>query len=115
MFNWFFNLIDNRTLGAKRSGGWSAFQKTHIKSLCEFCEKKGTILNPLQLHHSEPFNKFPEKELDPDNVVTGCRHCHLRFYHHGDFKFYNPDVKEDIKIWQEKRKNRLINASGALN
>ena len=48
-----------KPLGGLRSSGWAEFRKIHIKKECEVCGKKGTILQPLELHHVEPFNINP--------------------------------------------------------
>ena|SRR3990167_10160491 len=106
MINWFLNLFQDRTFGAKRSNAWPEFRRQHIKKECELCGEKGKLLSPLELHHLRPVHFFPLDELNPDNVVTGCRSCHLKFYHLGSFHSFNLDIKEDIKIWQLKRKNR---------
>ena len=92
--------------GAMRASDWSTWRKQHVKDRCDFCGTKGTVLSPLELHHVLPFHLFPHLEKDKNNVVTGCRKCHLEFFHLGSFKSYNKDIKEDIIHWQDKVKNR---------
>lgn len=104
LYEWLF---ERERLGGKaRASDWSTWRKQHIKDYCELCLKKGSILSPLELHHVKKFSDFPELEKDPDNVVTGCRTCHLKFYHLGSFLSANKYIKEDIKTWQLKIKNR---------
>lgn len=103
----FFGFDEYERLGgAKRSSEWGKVRREHIKSYCELCEKKGGLLRPLELHHVRPFNLFPELELDPENFITVCRHCHLYFAHLGSFRSYNLDIKKESEQWQLKRKNR---------
>lgn len=106
MINFILDLFEDRTFGATRSSTWSIFRKQHIKKECEFCGTKGTLLSPLELHHVLPFHEFPHLEEDPENVVTGCRNCHLKFYHLRSFKSYDKDIKKVIADMKEKIKNR---------
>ena len=92
-----------RLLGSRRSPDWRDFRNEHVKDYCEFCLKDNL---PLEVHHIQPFHLFPELELDPDNVVTGCRPCHLKFFNLGSFRSYNIDVKEDIEKMSTKIKQR---------
>ena len=97
------NRESERTLGAARSSGWREFREKHIKDFCELCLKKGI---PLELHHVLPFHLYENLELDHTNVVTGCRPCHLKFYHLGSFRSFNETIKQDIEIISNKIKNR---------
>ena len=97
------NRDSERTLGAARSSVWPKFRAEHIKDYCELCLKKDI---PLELHHILPFNLYPELELDHTNVVTGCRSCHLKFYHLGSFRSFNEFIKEHIKLFANLIKNR---------
>ena len=99
-------LFDPGSLGAARSSGWNVFRRIHIKDYCELCEIKVGLLKPLELHHIERFTDKPELELDPDNVITVCRPCHLRFAHLGSFQSYCLEIKELAEEWQERRKTR---------
>ena len=99
-------LFDKGSLGAARASGWIIFRKLHIKDYCELCEVKGSFLRPLELHHIRRFVDNPELELDPNNVITACRHCHLRYCHLGSFHSYCLEIKELANEWQERRRDR---------
>lgn len=108
MINWIFNLFDNRTLGGKRSSGWSATQKAFIaiNNVCAATGKKGTLLDPLQVHHVKPFHLNPELELDPNNLITLRRSIHLWLAHLGSWSSYNLNIREDAAILRQKIANR---------
>ena len=83
-----------------RSGEWSTVRKKHLKEhgVCEACG--GT--KGLEVHHVDPYHLNPEKELDPDNLITLCEAnksitCHRCIGHLGNYKRSNPDVKRDAK------------------
>ena len=84
-----------RALGAKRSNHWRTVRNAFIKKnpACAYCS--GFL--DLQVHHVQPFHIKPEKELDPDNLITLCEHaginCHLKIGHLNNWKSFNPDVK----------------------
>lgn len=85
----------------KRSPKWPAKRKAWLKAhpKCEACGKEASkIMAPwtMQVHHSEPFHLFPEKELDERTYVTMCSNprCHLGDGHLNNFKKWNPYVKE---------------------
>jgi len=88
--------------GVSRSPLWPAFRKAHIKDHCECCGKKGTLLKPLELHHVQPYNKNPARELDPTNVITGCRRCHQLIYHLDSFFSWNINAKENAQVWKHR-------------
>lgn len=103
---------DYRLFGSLRSPEWSRVRNAFIaKNLqCAVCGK--TDKKVLAVHHKKPFHLFPHLELEPSNLVTLCEsagmHCHITYGHLGNFKSYNKDVEEDIKIWHEKVKNRPL-------
>src|SRR3990167_7291169 len=98
--------------GVPRSSRWSSVRRQHLQlhPTCAVCETKKN----LSVHHLKPYNKFPEIELLPSNLSTLCEsagmNCHITFGHLGNFKFYNSNASEDIKIWNEKFRQRLPNA-----
>ena len=79
------------------------FRKKH--PACAVC---GAIArsNNSAVHHVLPFQWYPEKELDEDNLITLCRTHHWSFGHLCRWVSYNPDVVEDARIWNNKIKNR---------
>jgi 5-methylcytosine-specific restriction protein A len=96
--------------GALRSTKWPKVRKAHLEKhpTCAVCNS--TI--QLEVHHIVPFARDPEKELDPDNLITLCENSndgvisHLLFGHLGNYQYLNPDVVKDAKIWNEKFNKR---------
>jgi hypothetical protein len=84
-----------------RSPQWPAFRKRTLKKkrTCIACGKTASQLLAawtMQLHHIIPFHLDPTKELDEDNVEPLCGNprCHLGDGHLGNFKKWNPFVRE---------------------
>jgi hypothetical protein len=65
----------------------------------------------LDVHHCDPFDWYPDRELDPDNLLTLCRRCHLFVGHLGEWCSYNPEARRDAAIWRRKINNRPTKAS----
>ncbi len=94
---------DPRAVGRKRSPQWERVQREHIKRnpKCAACGR--TILHKLQAHHVVPFHVAPEKELDPENLMTLCvdgpgsTNCHCLIGHCGNWKDFNPTAKADAE------------------
>jgi len=124
MFHW-FNLVHSNlresakrgnfwaqlaTGEAPRSGKWATVEKEHlaVQPTCMACG--GT--KHLQVHHIKPFALHPEKELDPDNLITLCMdvfECHFRIGHGQNWHYFNPRVvsdAEDILAHPSLRKAR---------
>jgi len=83
---------------AKRSGKWPTVEK-HFKETHPTCAACGSKTR-LNVHHIHPFHVFPNLELDSNNLITLCmdtKECHLQLGHLGNFKMYNPNIKEDAK------------------
>lgn len=91
-----------------RSGKWPKVEKAFIAEHpeCAVCGHKGTKDNPLNVHHRLPFHKFPQLELDPENLIVLCRVHHEWWGHLGEWKSWNVDVAKDAKIWRKKIENR---------
>ena len=104
LINWWNNRDSLRTLGAVRSAGWPRVRLNHLKMnpTCSVCGGD----DKCEVHHVKPFNKYPNLELDPGNLITLCsktgRECHFIFGHLYDFKKWNPEVEEDAKKWNDK-------------
>ena len=87
-----------------RSSKWKAVRNNFIKynGCCAVCGKTENLV----VHHKQPFHLFPEKELDPTNLVTLCENdilnCHYVIGHLMEWTRYNPDIEEDIRIWKNK-------------
>lgn len=58
------------------------------------------------MHHCDPVDWNPERELDDTNLLTLCRRCHLFVGHLGLWSSYNPDVRQDAAIWRCKINTR---------
>lgn len=80
----------------ERSGKWPAVRRRHLAEhpSCIAC---GTAEN-LEVHHLLPVHLFPEKELEPSNLVTLCEspshNCHLLFGHGLCWSAYNEKCVE---------------------
>jgi 5-methylcytosine-specific restriction endonuclease McrA len=84
-----------------RSHKWPALRNDHLR-INNRCAACGNTKN-LHVHHIEPFYVRPEKELDPDNLITLCSSpCHLVFGHLMNWKRWNPDVVNDCETFSEK-------------
>ena len=92
--------------GVSRSSQWPAVRKANIKKECECCGKKGTFLNPLELHHIELFSQAPKKELLPSNFLTACRDCHYLLCHLRDWKSWDKDIRKNAAELLTRIKNR---------
>lgn len=109
IIEWIKNLFGiSRTFGAKRSPLWREVRNKHIKQYpeCAVCGRKGTLLNPNEVHHLTPVNIDKGLELDPDNLITACPEDHFTFFHLKSWHSYNLDGEVDAKIWRIKISNR---------
>jgi len=98
-----FNIIPLRY--ARRSSGWSKTRKQHLEKQprCAACGKD----TKLEVHHIKPVHKYPELELDPENLVTLCADpCHLIFGHLKYWKSWNKEVLTDCHRYFTKLSNR---------
>lgn len=98
-----FNFIPVRY--ARRSSSWSKVRKEHLKKqpCCAACGKT----DKLEVHHILPVHKYPELELQPDNLITLCADpCHIMFGHLKYWKSWNVDVVRDCDIYYNKLKAR---------
>lgn len=95
MFNWFYS---------SRSPKWRDIRAKHVERqpYCQGCGSR----NNLEVHHIEPYHVNPNRELDPTNLITLCKKCHLTFGHLMDYKSWNVDVIEDCRNYFSKIKKR---------
>ena len=85
-----------------RSSQWGKLSKQFLKAnpYC-FCGEKATTT-----HHVIPFSVDRTRELDVQNLLAVCEHCHIRFAHLGSFRSYEKDIKTIATDWELRRKNR---------
>jgi 5-methylcytosine-specific restriction enzyme A len=91
---------------AERSGKWEAVRAAYLADhpACEACGCR----EDLNVHHVLPYHIYPELELDagdakhPGNLITLCREHHKMFGHLGDWKSFNPNVREDCARYREE-------------
>ena len=108
---WFVDLWRTQQFGGLRSSQWPQVRKEVLQEHpnCEVC---GTNKS-LAVHHCTPFNTRPELELLKSNLLVLCEsagmQCHITFGHLGNYKFYNPNVRADVEMWQTKVAQRLPN------
>jgi DNA-binding transcriptional LysR family regulator len=98
---WFQDLLDGKPryaiTGEPRNPGWPSLSKKLILAH-PFCSVCGWTKN-LNAHHKLPFHLYPEKEMDPDNIIILGEACpggnhHLWWGHLGNWQSYNADVVE---------------------
>lgn len=98
-----FSLFKNFFQG--RSYNWTKVRKEHLKRNpeCAACGRK----DDLEVHHIVPYHVAPNRELDPDNLITLCgKHCHFVFGHLMDWKSWNKDVCRDVVKYRHQVHNR---------
>ena len=97
-----------KVFGAIRDRRWRGVRAEHLKKFpnCALCGGNKII----EVHHKKMFSQNPELELSLDNLITLCESgnngivCHRAFGHLGNYKKENPNVEEDVKIWNKKLK-----------
>lgn len=60
------------------SAGWLRLRYAVLRKHgghCLCCGERGTSANPLQVDHIKPRSKYPELELDPNNLQILCKKC----------------------------------------
>lgn len=90
---------------AVRSPKWPELRKEHLKNnpSCAGCGRK----DGLEVHHIEPVHLNPDRELDPENLITLCdKYCHFAIGHLMDYKSWNKDVYFDSQVYFSKVKKR---------
>ena len=91
-----------------RAPGWSKLAAAHLRANpdCIACGSRKNVVP----HHKEPVHLFPERELDPTNLVTLCEgpvvNCHILFGHLRNWSSYNVDVEQDATYFRSKITNR---------
>lgn len=102
MFNFLFQ---SKIRYAARSPKWKGLREKHL-SEHPSCAACGRYLK-VEVHHIEPVHINPERELDPNNLITLCDNpCHIVFGHFMNYKSWNPDVINDCSIYYDKYKKR---------
>jgi len=105
MFRW---LKDRATDLFGRAGGWASARARHLRlePSCIACGRD----QELEVHHVTPVHAAPDRELDPKNLATLCRDCHLSLGHAYDWKAWRPGVRElaaAIKSAEVRRSNKV--------
>lgn len=85
MFRWLSLAVEVLS----RSGKWKTVRKRHLERE-PFCQACRTEEN-LEVHHILPVHAGG-CELDPQNLVTLCAHCHFVVGHACDWMAWRPDV-----------------------
>lgn len=76
----------------QRSGQWRALRQVHLLKQPE-CAVCGRTKN-LTVHHVIPVSVNPQRELDPENLLTMCETpCHFMFGHLFNYHCYNRNVR----------------------
>jgi len=99
MFGWLLRRSDD-LFG--RSGSWPRVRREHLakEPACIACGRSRDV----EVHHVVPYHEHPERELDPENLVTLCASpCHLVFGHLLDFRSRsNKFVREDAAAYRAR-------------
>ena len=96
-----------------RAAAWPALEKQTIAehNYCACCGGK----TKLQVHHCNPFHLFPERELDPTNLIVLCMaigfECHYDIGHvdengYHSWKVFNPHVKIQAAMRLKERRKK---------
>lgn len=96
-------------LGAARSSLWSKTRKDYLISVnytCEISGTKGTLLDPIEVHHKKEYSHFPELENDMKNLIATRRSLHFWLCHLGNWKSINKNIEIDAQTWYLRIKNR---------
>jgi len=108
LLGWLLWGTSKPTFTGKRSGKWPALRRAHLarEPLCRVCGGN----QDCTPHHIVPVHIDPDRELDPNNLITLCEgkpiNCHLLFGHLKDWKSFNANVVEDCRVWADKLKKR---------
>lgn len=88
-----------------RASRWRQLRAEHLK-LEPRCVACGAESN-LDVHHIIPVHVNPNRELDPENLITLCSaRCHFVFGHFMSYHCYNPHVRTMAKDYYVKFKKR---------
>ena len=93
-----------QVLAHPRSSKWRKVRLIHLETnpRCAICGSDKNIVP----HHIIPVHLDPEKELDPDNLISLCEsesfNCHLFFGHLKNWTRHNPEVLKDATYIREK-------------
>lgn len=84
-----------------RSSKWRRVRNSILDTifLCEACSSD----KKLEVHHIIPFDLRPDLELNKDNLMVLCKHCHLTFGHYNDYRYYNINAKNDAVMFSLMR------------
>lgn len=93
---------------SSRSPKWPAVRRAHLRRHGE-CAACGTTID-LEVHHLQPVHLYPDKELDPTNLITLCafRGCHFRIGHAFDWQAFNLWCVEDAATQRERIERRAV-------
>lgn len=109
-------LAEHARFLAARSSHWPTLRKDHLRRQrwCRYC---GTDEH-LEVHHIHPVHLYPDRELDPANLITLCMSpdhpCHLRIGHLGAWWRWNPKVVGECQVDRPHEFQRHQNALRAL-
>ena len=98
-----FNIF--RGLFSTRSNQWNKVRKEHLTKYneCFICRRR----TDLDVHHIVPVHVNPDRELDPDNLITLCgKYCHFIFGHLMDWKSWNPNIRSDATMFRNRMQTK---------
>lgn len=109
MWKWLVDLIGGLAAGFSplerlRSPQWPKVRADYLKVQPD-CQVCGTT-DGVEVHHCIPFHIDKTLELMPTNLITLCRPHHFFVGHLGSWASWNPEVREDCRVWRKKIQNR---------
>lgn len=93
-------------IGAPRSPQWWRVRQRWIENngKCEACNNT----HFLEVHHIQPYHKWPELELVESNLMTLCERCHFLFGHLCNWHSWNKDARQDAANFRKKVECRPV-------
>lgn len=89
---------------AGRHWRWPRVRAEHLARhpACAACGRTRDV----EVHHVEPVSLAPARELDPANLLTLCRRCHLLVGHLDSWASHNPAAAADAAAWLARVRTR---------
>ena len=87
-----------------RSPRWREVRDQHVAN-CPRCVVCGTT-DATEVHHVFPYQFYPERELEPNNLRTVCRDHHYLVGHCLNWKAWNPAFDSDARYIREMIERR---------
>lgn len=101
------DLLDGQPVGESLRSDyrWRVLRAEFVveQPVCQLCRRD----QQLEVHHALPWAVAHHLRHDPRNLVTLCRACHLRFGHLNNWREYNPQIFQLVRVVQQKHPQEL--------